>query len=388
MKAHQVVVIVTSAGGPPSLYEIISKFSEKFYAGVIVAQHLPSNFLDSFTSHIQKMTSMQVKIADKGDLLFSRRILFSPTNATLELHQTKKGALVDIVDHKTRLQPDIDKVIISCANVFKSATTLVVLSGLGSDGVKGAEVVKKYGGKVIVEDKATAGIYVGMPLSVVKSGFYDTTCPSYGIAEMIENILSNKTNAVAPKNSLVKGIVLRAIVSFLRTKCAPEDYSSVMDALSEASRNALTNSLNAYNYYPLEIYYEITDTINKSCSEKNKNIIDDLAMSIVQECYFMYKQGFPVANPENFISFIPTFQKVIFPGDSWEVLSISNDQKRAELIDHNDTFNDNNIQLFAKMTCGWLKHLFVLAGFSSRDCRVEQGADQKGQFIKCTVSWN
>src|SRR3989339_1803097 len=51
-KTHQVVVVVTSAGGPPSLYEVISKFSDSFYAGVVVAQHIPSSFVPSFVSHI------------------------------------------------------------------------------------------------------------------------------------------------------------------------------------------------------------------------------------------------------------------------------------------------------------------------------------------------
>jgi len=184
--AMQGVVIATSAGGPVSLYKVAGNFSKNFFAGVVVAQHMPAYFINSFAQHIGKITPLEVKVAVKGDILFAGRMLFSPTNATLELFRTKKGAVADIADYKGYIQPDINRVIISCAEAFRSQTVLVVLSGMGSDGVKGAEVVKKYGGKVIVEAESTAGVYSGMPAAVVKSGFYDQVCPASEIAAAVE----------------------------------------------------------------------------------------------------------------------------------------------------------------------------------------------------------
>ncbi len=192
-KAHQALVIATSAGGPKSLYQIITGIDEKFLGGIVIAQHMPMPFLQPFANHIKNISNgLDVKIASKGDILYSRKCLFSPTDKTLLMRRTKKGPVAEIVDLKTRLQPDINSTIISCAETFHSAMVLVVLSGMGNDGVEGAKIVKKFGGKVIVESEETAGVYEGMPLHVIKSGFYDDILPAHEIPKRLSQYLSGK----------------------------------------------------------------------------------------------------------------------------------------------------------------------------------------------------
>lgn len=388
LKTHQIAVIVTSAGGPPSLYEVVSKFSDHFYAGVVVAQHIPSNFVPSFVHHIQKMTYMPVKVASKGDILYSRRVLFSPTNATLQLHQTKKGAVVDLVDFKTRLQPDIDKVISSCAHVFKSGTVLVVLSGLGNDGVKGAEEVKRFGGKVIIEDKSTAGIYSGMPSSVVKSGFYDVTCPSYSIAETVESYFGKKSDEITHKKKfLVKGIVLKSTLGYLRTSCTPDTYSDILSALSENTRSVLNSSLNSYNYYPGDLYNELFETIYKQCSKNDPDILGNISKINAQDCLKVYKQGFPTTNIEHFINFLPTFQKVVFPGSTWELVELRVDSKQIRFVERSEGYTENNSKMLAKASNGWITFLFQTVGADVTECINEVGEDDNGWYILCKLKW-
>jgi two-component system, chemotaxis family, protein-glutamate methylesterase/glutaminase len=387
VKAHQIVIIVTSAGGPPSLYEVISKFSEKFYAGVVVAQHIPTNFLGSFVGHIQKMTTMNANIAKKGDLLYSRRILFSPTDTTLQLHQTKKGAVVDLVDFKVRLQPDIDSVIIACASIFKSGTILVVLSGLGNDGVKGAEEVKRLGGKVIVEDKSTAGIYTGMPLSVIKSGFYDATCPSYSIAETVEGFLNKRTDNFSLNKFIVKGLILKSIIGYLRTNCTPKVFDTFINSLSRETRDALNNTLNAYNYYPVELYYELYIKIEKHCTAQSKDILAILGTQTAQECFVLYKQGFPVNDVNHFITFLPTFQKAVFPGSTWEVSVNAPELKRVEYIHRNEGLNEQVARIQSKVLGAWIACIFQTTGTNVAENKTEIGEDSNGWYIKFQLKW-
>jgi len=386
-KTHQVVVVVTSAGGPPSLYEVISKFSDSFYAGVVVAQHIPSSFVPSFVSHIQKMTPMPVSIAEKGALLFSRRVLFSPTHCTLMMHQTKKGAVVDLVDLKTRLQPDIDSVITSCANVFKSNTILVVLSGLGNDGVKGAEVVKKVGGKVIVEDKSTAGLFSGMPQSVINSGFYDATCPSYGIAEMVESYFNEKHINLQQKKFLVKGLVIRNTINYIRTKCLPAVYAEVIAAIPEASRSVANSTLSPYNYYPGTVYEDLCAALKAKQPNTDKSTLEDIAYENGRESFRLYKQGFPLNNIEHFIKFIPTFHKIIFPGTAWEIISFSPESHLLVFRQISDEYNERSVQLLQQSIPGWIRALLEEMRITHETCQCEIGNENGLWFIKGTIRW-
>lgn len=385
MKSHQIVIIVTSAGGPPSLYEVISKFSSRFFAGIVVAQHMPSNFVPSFVNHIQKLTPMPIKIADKGDILYSRRILFSPTDNTLQLHHTKKGAVVDLIDYKTRLQPDIDKVITSCANVFKSGTVLVVLSGLGNDGVKGAEIVKNLGGKVIVEDKSTAGLYGGMPSSVIKSGYYDIICPSYSIAETIEKYFDNKPIDVNQKKFLVKGIVLRSAVSFLKNNCSPDIYGKIFSELNENDRSTINTSLNSNNYYPEILYYTLLENIDKICKDVYPDIIQKLSQDNAVECFKIYQQGFPLSNPEHFIKYLPTYQKVLFPGSSLGISELDMPSKKLSILMRSEEYSEKNIHILARYYNEWLKYMLETVKISIAEVKNEIGEDNSGWYIKCLI---
>lgn len=49
----------------------------------------------------------------------------------------------------------MDFTLDKAAEIYKSKTIAVILTGMGKDGTKGAFKVKFYGGKVIAEDKET-----------------------------------------------------------------------------------------------------------------------------------------------------------------------------------------------------------------------------------------
>ncbi|MBN1824094.1 MAG: response regulator [Endomicrobiales bacterium] len=387
--AHQAVIIATSAGGPTSLYEVIPRFSKNFFGSVLVAQHMPFQFMNSFVEHIQKMTPLDVKIATKGDILYSKRILFSPTNSTLEVNRTKKGCVVNIVDLKTRLQPDINYVIASCAEAFRSGAILVVLSGLGNDSVKGAEMIKKYGGKVIVEDESTASVYSGMPSNVVKSGFYDVLCPSYNIAEAVESFLANKNYTTNTKRFMVKGAILKNAVQYISSKYSNARCEKILYSLSENSKKVIGDNIRQYNYYQGEIYYELYSKIEEEIEKENPHILEELGAENVRECIDIYRAVLSVTSVYDLLSFIQALQKIVFPGLSGEKFEVQENTKSVVFTLRSIGFTEENIgKIAVKVTKGWMQYLFKYIQIKLAESSCDVGKDEKGLYLKCSAKWS
>jgi two-component system chemotaxis response regulator CheB len=72
----------------------------------------------------------------------------------------------------------------SAAAVYGASTLGVVLTGMGSDGTRGAGLIKAAGGEVIAQDASTSAVY-GMPKSVAEAGHADNIVPLPRIASEI-----------------------------------------------------------------------------------------------------------------------------------------------------------------------------------------------------------
>ena len=62
------------------------------------------------------------------------------------------------------------------------------LTGMGKDGVEGAEAVKWQGGYIVTQDKQTSTVY-GMPRAVVERGLSDQSTSLEGIANILYEMI-------------------------------------------------------------------------------------------------------------------------------------------------------------------------------------------------------
>lgn len=83
---------------------------------------------------------------------------------------------LNLDDHECGVRPSVNPTMESLAEVYGAATLGVVLTGMGSDGTRGATLMKAAGGTIIAEDESTCVVY-GMPKSVAKAGLVDKFVP-------------------------------------------------------------------------------------------------------------------------------------------------------------------------------------------------------------------
>jgi two-component system chemotaxis response regulator CheB len=70
------------------------------------------------------------------------------------------------------------------AETFSGNAIGVIMTGMGSDGLKGLTTLKKMGGYIISQDEASCVVY-GMPRAVVEAGIADEILPLDSIADSI-----------------------------------------------------------------------------------------------------------------------------------------------------------------------------------------------------------
>jgi len=75
----------------------------------------------------------------------------------------------------------------SAANIFKDRLLGIVMTGMGSDGRRGAARIKAQGGRIYTEAEETCVVY-GMPAAVVEAGLSDRSIPLDRLAEAIMEV--------------------------------------------------------------------------------------------------------------------------------------------------------------------------------------------------------
>jgi two-component system chemotaxis response regulator CheB len=168
------VVIACSTGGPKALADLLPGLPSPLGRGTVIVQHMPPGFTNSLAARLDRMSSLNVKEAVAGDQLDPSTALIAPGGSHLRL----AGEQMRLSDDAAigGLRPRADLTITDAAERFGSDLLLVVLTGMGKDGLQGATVVKRRGGKVLAEDESTCTVY-GMPRAVVEAELADAVMP-------------------------------------------------------------------------------------------------------------------------------------------------------------------------------------------------------------------
>ena len=181
--ASRVVVIAASTGGPRALGELVPRLPAPLGAGTVIVQHLPSGFTAPLAQRLDRTAHLRVREAGDGDLIDPRVALLAPGGSHLRFDAAGRAALSDAPE-VGGLRPRADLTIGDAARAFGERTVLVVLTGMGNDGLEGAAQVRRRGGRVLVEAESTCTVY-GMPRAVEEADLADAVLPLDELPEAI-----------------------------------------------------------------------------------------------------------------------------------------------------------------------------------------------------------
>ena len=173
----QVVVLVASLGGLDAVSTVLANLPATFTVPVLVAQHgRADSDPDRLTQLLATRSALPVRRAVAGLSFREHGVTVVPTGWEATLDPGDRMVLSRSADFRGG-----DALLTGVAERLGSAAIGVVLTGMQRDGARGVQAIKRRGGRVLVQDPATARAD-GMPSAAIATGCIDFVLPLERIA--------------------------------------------------------------------------------------------------------------------------------------------------------------------------------------------------------------
>jgi two-component system chemotaxis response regulator CheB len=186
--ATRLVAMAASTGGPATLRRILRELPADFGAPILVVQHIARGFVAGFTQWLDKGCQLRVKVAEDGEPLMAQTVYIAPDDLHLGINGPGRIALAD-TPPISGFRPSATHLFESVARAAGPATTAVVLTGMGNDGLEGLRSLYAAGGRVLAQDRASSVIY-GMAQEAVRNQVVDMVLPLDAIAARLTELVT------------------------------------------------------------------------------------------------------------------------------------------------------------------------------------------------------
>jgi two-component system chemotaxis response regulator CheB len=170
---ERVLVIASSTGGPRALGTLIPLLGASVGGGCVIVQHMPPGFTTALARRLDDTSPLTVAEATAGAAIAPGTALIAPAGLHLRLDAAGR-AWFDDQPAIGGVRPRADLTICDLVERHGSGVVLVVLTGMGSDGLEGARAVRAAGGIVLAQAEEDCVVY-GMPRHVVEHDLADAT---------------------------------------------------------------------------------------------------------------------------------------------------------------------------------------------------------------------
>jgi two-component system chemotaxis response regulator CheB len=177
--APRVLAIGASTGGPQALTGLVRKIGSLIdRAPVLITQHMPPTFTTILAEHLARVSGRPAREAQDGEEVNIGTIYLAPGGKHMTVKR-RDGVAVIALDTGPQVnfcKPAVDPMFSSAATVWGQWVLGLVLTGMGSDGLRGAQSIAGAGGTIITQDEASSVVW-GMPGQVTHAGVSSAVLP-------------------------------------------------------------------------------------------------------------------------------------------------------------------------------------------------------------------
>ncbi len=190
--APRALLIGSSTGGPQALMTLVASIApvtEKF--PVLITQHMPPTFTTILAEHLARASGRVAREAIDGEPVKAGQIYLAPGGHHMRLVKSGSGAAIALGSDAAInfCRPAVDPMFTSAIDVWHGGIMAVILTGMGSDGMRGGKQVVAAGGSIIAQDEATSVVW-GMPGSAANAGICAAVLPLNQIGPKLVRLFS------------------------------------------------------------------------------------------------------------------------------------------------------------------------------------------------------
>ena len=166
--ARNVWVIGASIGGPQMVKRFLAGLKSDMPVAFVLAQHIGSNLVSLLAKQLDQVTHLKVMVATEGHLLRHNEVVVAPTTERVTIDAAGYIRLKPM-EFKSIYTPSIDTVMTDISIRYGSRTSTIVFSGMGNDGLRGAQLIASRGGNVWAQEPESC-VVSSMPDSTRRAG--------------------------------------------------------------------------------------------------------------------------------------------------------------------------------------------------------------------------
>jgi two-component system chemotaxis response regulator CheB len=191
-QAPRVLLIGSSTGGPQALMTLVTELGpviDRF--PVLITQHMPPTFTTILAEHLARSSRRPALEAVDGEIVKAGRIYLAPGGRHMRVvrHGVDAAIVLDDGPPVNFCKPAVDPLFTSAIEVWQGGILALVLTGMGSDGMRGGKEVVAAGGSVIAQDEASSVVW-GMPGAAANAGICAAILPLNQIASKLVRVFS------------------------------------------------------------------------------------------------------------------------------------------------------------------------------------------------------
>jgi two-component system chemotaxis response regulator CheB len=188
--AAQLVVVGASTGGPQALTTLVSGLPDDFPVPVLMALHIPGEYTQALAARLDRASALHVVEATDGLPLQAGLVVLARGGQHLVVERARSGLLARVGElgrHKGYV-PSVDALFESAVKACGPHVVGVVLTGMGSDGLAGAQAIRAAGGSIVTEASWSC-VVDGMPRSVREAALSNVNAGITTIADELVRLV-------------------------------------------------------------------------------------------------------------------------------------------------------------------------------------------------------
>jgi len=188
----RVLLVGSSTGGPQALMTLVAELGPVIdRVPVLITQHMPPTFTTILAEHLARASRRPAHEAADGESVKPGRIYLAPGGRHMRIAR-RGGDTVIALDDGAPInfcKPAVDPLFSSAIEVWQGGIMAVVLTGMGSDGMRGGKEIVAAGGSVIAQDEASSVVW-GMPGAAANAGICAAVLPLLQIAPKLVRLFA------------------------------------------------------------------------------------------------------------------------------------------------------------------------------------------------------